>query len=53
MTTKYGIIKTSTLGRTVEKIACRDGLTETGNSLIKSLNEAPNKGGEPRIYPAS
>jgi putative transposase len=35
----------SAVGRTVEEIACGDGLTGTGNSLVKSLRSR-KKGGE-------
>jgi putative transposase len=42
----------SALGRGVEENACGDGLTGTGNSLVKSLRNR-KKGGEARIYPAS
>ncbi|MGL5875969.1 MAG: RNA-guided endonuclease InsQ/TnpB family protein [Xenococcaceae cyanobacterium] len=37
----------SALGRSVEEIACGDGLTGTGNSLVKSLRSR-KKGGEAR-----
>jgi hypothetical protein len=40
------------LGRSVEENACRDGLTETGNRLVKS-RRSKNSGGEARIHPAS
>jgi putative transposase len=42
----------SALGRSVEEIACGDGLTGTGNSLVKSLRSR-KKGGEARLKPAS
>jgi len=40
------------LGRSVEKIACGDGLTGTGDSLVKSLRSR-KKGEEAWIYSAS
>ncbi|MDJ0617940.1 MAG: zinc ribbon domain-containing protein, partial [Calothrix sp. MO_192.B10] len=39
------------LGRSVEQIACGDGLTGTGDSLVKSLRSR-KKGAQARIYPA-
>ncbi|HEY9830262.1 MAG TPA: transposase [Stenomitos sp.] len=38
----------NTLGRSVEQIACGDGLTGTGNSLVKSQRNR-KKGGEARM----
>lgn len=40
------------LGRSVEENACGDGLTGTGNSLVKNRRNR-KKGGEVRIYPTS
>jgi putative transposase len=40
------------LGRSVEQNVCGDGLTGTGNSLVKS-QRSRKKGGEARIHPAS
>ena len=40
------------LGRSVEENACGDGLTGTGNSLVKNLR-SKKKGGEARLQPAS
>jgi len=37
MTTKHGIVGINALGRSVEQIACGDGLAGTGDSLVKSL----------------
>jgi len=42
----------SALGRSVDQIACGDGLTGTGNSLVKS-QRSRNKGYEARLGPAS
>jgi len=42
----------SALGRSVEENACGDGLTGTGNSLVKSPRSR-KKGGEARLKPAS
>jgi len=42
----------SALGSSVDQIACGDGLTGTGNSLVKSLRSR-KKGGEARLQPAS
>jgi putative transposase len=42
----------SAVGRTVEEIACGDGLTGTGNRLVKS-QRSRKKGGEARLGSAS
>jgi putative transposase len=42
----------SALGSSVEQIACGDGLTGTGNSLVKNPRNR-KKGGEARLQPAS
>jgi len=42
----------SGLGRSLEENACGDGLTGTGNSLVKSRRDR-KKGGEVRLQPAS
>lgn len=42
----------SALGRSVDENACGDGLTGTGNSLVKSQRNR-KKGGEARLGPAS
>ena len=40
------------LGRSVDEIVCGDGLTGTGNSLVKNLRSR-KKGGEASVYSAS
>ena len=47
---RFALIKGSGVGRILEgkEIACGDGLTGTGNSLVKSLRSR-KKGGEARL----
>ena len=52
MTIKYDIIVQMRSRRSVEQIACGEGLAGTGNSLVKSLGSR-KKDEEARIYPDS